>query len=137
MKDNKLRRIDSVKNWILSWPCIDPSVLRIPTSRARLSRRLAVAKFMKLMQAMIRIKRARPEKMYMYSILPFAHDLILEMRIKMDLFKRLQKHMVPFPACLKLLKIRLLTLCWNWGSIKVFFTESKFFGKPGSWCPLS
>src|ERR1700722_14850753 len=55
--------IDSVKNWAIRYLRGDPRTLRTPTSRARLAER-AVERFMKLTQAITRIKIAIAEKMY-------------------------------------------------------------------------
>ncbi|MNQ75054.1 hypothetical protein D3C85_898340 [compost metagenome] len=53
--------IDSVKNWIINEVRFAPMVFLMPTSLALFSD-LAVAMFMKLMQAIKRMPKARPTK---------------------------------------------------------------------------
>ena len=62
---------DSVKNCAIKLLRGEPSTLRTPTSRARLEER-AVDKFIKLTQAIRRIKQAIDAKTYKTVIFPFA-----------------------------------------------------------------
>ena len=59
----------SPMNCMISSPRLDPTLLRIPTSRALRSER-AVARFIKLIQAISKIKPAIAENIFTYSILP-------------------------------------------------------------------
>src|SRR6185503_2635500 len=58
----KVINTDSVRNWKTKYLRGEPSTLRTPTSRARFAER-AVERFMKLTQAISRIKRAIAENM--------------------------------------------------------------------------
>ena len=55
-----LRKTDSVRNWVISRDREEPTTFRRPTSRARVVER-AVARFIKLILAIIRINRAMAE----------------------------------------------------------------------------
>jgi len=66
-------RIDSDKNWFISLILVAPVTFLIPTSFA-LFADLAVLRFMKLMQAMARIKAATTIKIEMYFWFPFASN---------------------------------------------------------------
>ena len=54
---SKLRITDSLKNWVISKERFDPDAFRKPISRALVAD-LAVERFIKLMEAMTRIKNA-------------------------------------------------------------------------------
>src|SRR5690554_555091 len=58
----KLNRMDSIKNCPTSCPCADPITLRTPTSLALLLAP-AVERFMKLIAAINKIKKATAAKM--------------------------------------------------------------------------
>jgi len=76
-----VKKKDSSINCLTSLVFEDPRVLRTPTSKARLVD-LAVARFIKLMQAMIIIKTAIAENIYIYEIFPLCpiSPLILEFK---------------------------------------------------------
>ena len=61
IRAKKAIKIASPINWLIRMPFTAPITLRTPTSLARLTDR-AVAKFMKLMQAMIKMTMATMEK---------------------------------------------------------------------------
>ncbi len=70
-RDNKAITVDSLRYWITSVLLLAPTAFFIPTSLTLLEAR-AVDKFMKLIQAMRRMKTAMMEKSLTYSILPPA-----------------------------------------------------------------
>ena len=63
IRENILRITDSVRNWVISKDLLEPTTFRIPTSLDLVVER-AVARFMKLIQAMIRIRMAITENIY-------------------------------------------------------------------------
>src|SRR5215831_5540323 len=71
MEAIRLIRIDSVRNCLTRLLRSEPRTFRTPTSFARLEER-AVERFIKLTQAMSKMKIAMAEKMYTYWILLFA-----------------------------------------------------------------
>lgn len=68
-REIKESNIDSLKNWMIIWTRRAPTVLRKPTSFARLDES-AVDKFIKLMQAINSIKNATREKIVTYVPFP-------------------------------------------------------------------
>ena len=60
---------DSVKRPLIKVPRVEPKTFRIPISFARFWL-LAVERFIKLMQAIIKMINATIENIFMYSILP-------------------------------------------------------------------
>src|SRR5450755_3991615 len=61
--DRKLNKTDSVKNCVIKCDRSEPATFLIPTSFARLAER-AVERFIKLTQAISKIKMAITEKIY-------------------------------------------------------------------------
>ena len=61
--------IDPDKYWTISEPRLAPTIFCIPASFIRFNA-FAVDRFIKLMQAIIKIKIAIMEKSFTYSILP-------------------------------------------------------------------
>ena len=67
--ENTVTSMDSDKNCAISWGRRAPTTFFIPTSFIRRAA-LAVERFMKLMQAITRIKRAIRENSRIYSVRP-------------------------------------------------------------------
>ena len=69
MQEMKAVKVDSLRNCVIKFLRSVPNTLRTPTSLALFAER-AVVRFMKLMQAISKIKMATAEKIYTYCILP-------------------------------------------------------------------
>ena len=66
-------KTDSPKNCRTSWPLKAPTTLRNPTSLERCKER-AVDRFMKLMQAISKTKRAAAKNMTIYLVFPVPNE---------------------------------------------------------------
>jgi hypothetical protein len=70
-KANNVNKRDSLKNCVIIWLLVAPTTFLKPTSLERLEER-AVARLMKLTQAMISMKKAMTEKIVTYLISPLG-----------------------------------------------------------------
>ncbi len=79
--EKKLRSTDSPRNWVISPPLLAPTTFRMPTSFALFSLR-AVLRFIKLIQAISRIKAAMMAESFTNSILPPSSTAPLKLEYK-------------------------------------------------------